>query len=163
MPDLEIRNIAVIWVSIKPTSMYTFLNQLSILYLSLLDIAQDPQRDTIQIAVIVLQFIIAISILNVWVLQYAVIKEQFREFQLPDWVRNAVGAAKGVFCIMLIAGIWVWQLAVAGSIAIGVMMLFAILSHIRAKDPFPKIFPAVVLFVLCFLVAIISAVYKFKG
>ncbi len=117
----------------------------------------------IQIVVIVLQFIIALSILNVWVFQYETIVVQFKEFNLPVWLRNAVGWTKAVFCIVLLAGIWVWQLAVVGALAIGMLMVFAILTHLRAKDPFYKIFPAIVLFALCLAVAFLCYQYKFKG
>lgn len=116
-----------------------------------------------QIVVIVLQFIIALSILNVWVFQYDTIVAQFKEFNLPVWLRNAVGWAKAVCCIVLLAGIWVWQLAVAGALAIAVLMIFAILTHLRAKDPFPKIFPAIVLFALCLVVAYLCYHYRFAG
>lgn len=120
----------------------------------------DASSEDIHIVVIVLQFIIALSILNVWVFQYETIVTQFKEFNLPVWLRNVVGGAKAFFCLLLLAGIWVWWLAVIGSLAIALIMAFAIFTHLRAKDPFPKIFPAIVLFALCILVAFLC--YKFK-
>lgn len=119
--------------------------------------------EDLQIIVIVMQFIIALSILNVWVLRYDTIAAQFKEFELPTWVRNIVGIIKGTLCIMLIAGIWYYMLAVIASIGISILMFFAFLSHLRAKHEMSKSLPALGLSILCIVVAILCNHYKFHG
>lgn len=127
-----------------------------------LQVASKPYED-IQIVVIILQFIIAISILNVWVLQYRSMSDQFQEFNLPGWTKNAVGVTKGILCVMLIGGIWMYQLAVIASIGIAISMLFAIIVHMRARHDMSKIIPAIILGALALVVAFMCYRYKFRG
>ena len=86
----------------------------------------------------------------------------FQHFGLPDWLRNIVGGLK-IFCsILLIAGIWNYKYAVIGSIGIAVLMLSATAVHIKEKDPFSKIWPALGLALLAVAVAILANYFKFE-
>ena len=120
-------------------------------------------RENMQVLTIICQFIIALSILNVWLLRYETIANDFKTFNLPNWLRNVLGLTKGILCIMLIAGIWIYQLAVAASIAIAILMVGAIITHVNAKHSFKKTFPAFGLCLIAVLVAWLSSYYKFKG
>ncbi len=119
--------------------------------------------ENMQIITIIFQLVIAISILNVWVLKFETIANDFKTFNFPDWFRNIVGIAKGLLCVMLIGGIWMYQLAVIASLSISLFMLVAVIAHYIAKHSFSKTLPALGLCLLCFLVAYLSWHYKFKG
>ena len=69
-----------------------------------------------------LQALVAASIFFVWVVRYGNIIEEFKQYRLPDWVRDVVGILKLTFALMLLIGIererfrpdMFGQLAIAG-------------------------------------------------
>lgn len=110
--------------------------------------------------IIICQLIIALSILNVWLLRYQKssqwragnagnMKEEFQHYELPEWVMKATGLAKVTLAILLIAGIWYQSVAAVSAGILAIFMLAAILMHIKVKDPLVKSLPAFSLFVLC--------------
>lgn len=112
---------------------------------------------------ILFQVIIAIGIVNVWVVRYGKptpwrpagarnMEEEFRRYGFPDWVRVAVGASKLVLATALVAGIWYPPLAAAAGIAMAVLMLGAVASHARISDPIKKAVPSFALLVLSLFV-----------
>lgn len=119
--------------------------------------------ENIQIIAIVCQLVIAISILNVWVLRFETMANDFKTFNFPDWFRNVVGIAKGLLCVLLISGIWMYQMAIIASLSIAIIMLVAVIAHYIAKHSLAKTLPALGLCLLCLVVALLSWHYKFKG
>lgn len=115
-----------------------------------------------QIVMIILQFFIAFSIFNVWVLRYRTMASDFQQFGLPTWLRNIVGAIKIFFSIMLIAGVWNYSFTIVGGIGIAVLMVSAVAVHIKEKDPVSKMWPAIVLAILAIAVAILAYHFKFE-
>jgi hypothetical protein len=115
-----------------------------------------------QIVLIILQFFIAYSIFNVWVLRYKTMAADFQTFGYPIWMRNIIGAIKVLLAVMLIYGIWHYQFAVYASIGIAVMMIAAVGVHLVEKDPMKKLMPAIALAVLAIIVAILTNYYKFN-
>ena len=61
-----------------------------------------------------LQALVAASIFFVWVVRYANIIQEFKQYGLPDWLRDLVGILKLTFSLLLLIGIQRAPLAVAG-------------------------------------------------
>ncbi|WP_411279090.1 DoxX family protein [Gemmatimonas sp.] len=108
----------------------------------------------------VLQLIVGIGLLNVWVVRSArgtayrgggaqTLREEFAAYRLPDAAFYLVGAVKVIAGVVMLAGLW-WPLPVrAAAGAVVVLMVGAIMMHIRIKDPVMKSVPAVIMLVLC--------------
>ena len=93
----------------------------------------------------VLQIITASSILFVWVVRYDNIISEFQQYQLPVWLRDMVGILKLSFAIMLLVGIFNNNLKLLGSSGLIILMLAALLTHVRVKNPFYKALPSLTL------------------
>ncbi len=98
-------------------------------------------------------FIIAISIIIVWVFRFDNIVIEFKQYGLPDLVRNAVGAAKIAITTLLVTGIWYDSPVVWPALAMAFLMLCAQFAHIKVKNPFNKFLPSLVLLILSLFVA----------
>ena len=93
----------------------------------------------------VLQIITASSILFVWVVRYDNIISEFQQYQLPVWLRDTVGILKLSFAIMLLVGIFNDNLKLLGSSGLIILMLAALLTHVKVKNPFYKALPSLTL------------------
>jgi uncharacterized membrane protein YphA (DoxX/SURF4 family) len=98
--------------------------------------------------VVVLQVFVAASIFFVWGVRYANIVEEFKQYRLPDWLRDFVGILKVTFAICLLVGIGRPRGAALGGIGIAVLMAAALITHLRVKSPPFKMLPSATLFVL---------------
>jgi uncharacterized membrane protein YphA (DoxX/SURF4 family) len=115
--------------------------------------------------VIAIQLIVALGILNVWLVRYRKstawrggeaknLKEEFEVYGLPGWFMGLVGFLKILFATLLIVGIWVPTLTKPAAVGMAVLMLGAVSMHFKVKDPVKKALPAFSLFVLCVAVAL---------
>ena len=95
----------------------------------------------------VLQIITASSILFVWVVRYENIITEFKQYQLPVWLRDLVGILKLSFSIMLLAGIYDEKFKYLGSSGLILLMLAALLTHVKMKNSFYKALPSLTLLV----------------
>lgn len=113
----------------------------------------------------VVQIVIALGILNVWLLRYGKstawragearnMKEEFAVYGLPGWSVGVIGFLKLLFAASLIAGVWIPALTRPAAIGLGVLMLGAVAMHFKVKDPLKKSLPAFTLLVLCIVVAV---------
>ena len=93
----------------------------------------------------VLQVLTASSILFVWVVRYENIITEFQQYQLPVWLRDMVGILKLSFSIMLLAGIYDEKFKYLGSSGLIILMLAALLTHVKVKNPFYKALPSLTL------------------
>ena len=93
----------------------------------------------------ILQIITATSILFVWVVRYENIITEFQQYQLPIWLRDMVGILKISFAIMLLVGIYNENLKLLGSSDLILLMLAALFTHIKIKNPLSKALPALTL------------------
>ncbi len=84
---------------------------------------------------IALQALVAASIFFVWVVRYANIIQEFKQYGLPDWLRDLVGILKLTFALLLLIGIERRPFAVAGGLGIAVLMACAFFMHLRVKNP----------------------------
>ena len=115
--------------------------------------------------VIALQVLVGISILNVWLIQYnkatkwrggdaKSIMEEFKVYSLPEWSCYAVGAAKVLFAIGLLASIQYPVLMQPSAIGLGVLLAGSVIMHIKIKDPLYKSIPATAFLLACVLIFI---------
>ena len=89
---------------------------------------------------------IAASIFFVWVVRYREIIEEFKFYELPSWLRDLVGILKLSFGFMLFSNdIYAVILGASGIIF---LMAAAVYTHVRVKNPFHKMLPALGLIVL---------------
>ena len=93
----------------------------------------------------ILQIITATSILFVWVVRYENIITEFKQYQLPVWLRDMVGILKISFAIMLLAGIYNEKFKLLGSCGLILLMLAALFTHIKIKNSFSKALPSLTL------------------
>jgi hypothetical protein len=105
---------------------------------------------------IVAQLIIAASIIYVWVFRFDNIIVEFKQYELSDLVRSAVGAAKIALATLIVAGIWYPSLVFISSLMMGFMMLSAQYFHFKVKNPFAKYIPSFFLLLLCIFLMVVS-------
>lgn len=103
-----------------------------------------------------LQALVAASIFFVWVVRYDNILQEFREYRLPDWVRDVVGILKITFSLMLLIGIERKQFAIAGGGGIAILMACAFAVHLRVKNPLFKMLPCLTLLLISLVIALIN-------
>jgi len=103
-----------------------------------------------------LQALVAASIFFVWVVRYANLVQEFKQYGLPDWLRDLVGVLKMTFALMLLIGIERGPLAVVGGIGIAILMGAAFVVHLRVKNPVFKMLPSLTLLVFSMLIAWIN-------
>ena len=88
-----------------------------------------------------LKIIVGVSIFFVWVVRYSNIIEEFKQYQLPDWLRDMVGIFKLSFAVMIQSG--------SGGIA--VLMGAALFTHFRVNTPYFKRLPSLSLMIICIM------------
>jgi hypothetical protein len=113
---------------------------------------------------VALQCIVAISILNVWLIQNkkptqwrggnaTTIIEEFKVYGLPVWMCYVVGTLKVILALGLLAAIWYPELRVPSALGLAFLLLVSIAMHIKIKDPLKKSFPAFLFLIMCLYIA----------
>ena len=113
--------------------------------------------------ILILQLIISIGLINVWFFRFnkateyrggnaKTMREEFEAYGLPMWSMYLVGLAKVFIAVMLIVSIWYKELLVYNLLALAVLMIAAVLMHIKVKDPIKKSYPALS---ILFMIALI--------
>lgn len=116
------------------------------------------------VLVIAAQIVIALGIYNVWLYRRgrptawrggsaADLRQEFETYGLPGWAMFVVGALKLTLATLLVAGIWLPQLATPAAFGLAVLMIGAILMHARVGDPVRRSIPALTVLALCVFVA----------
>jgi uncharacterized membrane protein YphA (DoxX/SURF4 family) len=114
--------------------------------------------------VLICRIIIALGILNVWLLRYGKatswrggdarnMKEEFAVYGLPEWFVGFIGFLKLLFAALLIIGIWVPVVTRPAAVGMAVLMLGAVTMHFKVKDPPIRSLPAFTMLVLSVVVA----------
>lgn len=109
------------------------------------------------------QVVIGLSVIRVWTINFNKstpwrgggarnMKEEFTAYGLPMWMVYFVGTLKVIFSIGLIAGLWIPELISFSASGIAIFMFFAILMHVKIKDPIKKSIPALTFMVLSLLI-----------
>lgn len=113
---------------------------------------------------IALQVVIALGIFNVWILRFGkasewrgrdatTMQQEFAVYGLPGWSVQVIGALKLLCAAGLIVGIWVPRITLPAAACLAVLMLGAIAMHVKVKDPVKKSLPALIMLIMCLLVA----------
>jgi uncharacterized membrane protein YphA (DoxX/SURF4 family) len=79
-------------------------------------------------------------------------KQDFDRFKYPRWFMYFTGALEIVAALGVLAGIFVPILAVLSGLLIAAVMIGAISTHVRMKDPGSRIAPPLVLLALAIVV-----------
>ena len=101
-----------------------------------------------------LKALVAGSTFFVWVVRYQNIIEEFKEFGLPIWLRDLVGILKLSFVIMLFSTDL--TVVILGSLGIAGLMLAAMITHLKIKNPFYKMLPSMSLMLISFIIIVFS-------
>ena len=121
-----------------------------------------------EILLIILQLIVALGILNVWILRFHKgssyrgksannLKEEFAAYGLPKWFMYLIGTLKISCALGLIIGLW-WPPAILpAALVLGALMIGGIVMHLKVGEPVKKSLPAASVLVLTALIALISS------
>lgn len=115
----------------------------------------------------IISVIIGLGLLNVWLLRFNKptnwrggraknMKEEFGVYGLPSYVLYSVGFVKVTIGLLLIMSIWFPQFMQASTIVLSILMLCAVLMHLKVKDPIGKSIPALSLLSLSVVVVILT-------
>ena len=96
---------------------------------------------------------IATTLLNVWLIRRnkqtiyrggdaSSMAEEFSTYGLPKWLMYVVGSMKVSIAILLIVGIWINSLNIFCYISLCILMLGAVIMHLKVKDKIIKSVPA---------------------
>jgi hypothetical protein len=98
----------------------------------------------------VVKIIVFSSVLFVWVIRYQNIVEEFKFFNYPNWLRDLVGILKISFVVMIMNSDAF--LVRCGSTGIALLMLAALATHFKVKNPSQKMLPSLTLLILSLLI-----------
>ena len=107
----------------------------------------------------ILQIVIALGLLNVWLVrarsttsyrggQARSLKEEFAAYGLPDIAFYVVGALKIGSAVMLIAGLWNPALVLPAAAVVVLLMVGALVMHVKVKDAAMKSLPAALMLLM---------------
>ena len=119
-----------------------------------------------QILKLILQAVIALGILNVWLLRFSKpsawrgdsarnMREEFAAYGLPSSVMYLVGFLKVLCALLLLSFLWIPSVAMPAGGLIALLMLGAVAMHVKIGDPIKKSLPAATMFVFSLLVVIL--------
>ena len=108
---------------------------------------------------LILNLIIALGIINVWLVRFQQetqwrggeaksLKEEFQVYGLPIWFMYIVGFMKITLAILLIIGMWIPKINLYTSMAMIILMIGAVIMHIKVSDPLKKSIPAFSIIIL---------------
>lgn len=117
--------------------------------------------------IVTIKIAVAISIINVWLFRIKQptvwrgnnannMLEEFKAYGLPKWSMYIVGALKIMFSLGLLISIFYGQLEIPSAYGIAVLMIGAIIMHIKIGDPIKKSLPAFIFLSLSLIIALIQ-------
>lgn len=98
--------------------------------------------------VMISQIVLALSVAYVWIFRFDNIVVEFKQYGLPDLIRNLVGASKIALATLLITGIWYTDLLLYSALSMAFLMVCAQMAHFKVKNPFSKHLPSLILLIL---------------
>lgn len=121
-----------------------------------------------QTALIVMQVIVGLGILNVWLVRRnwetpfrgGVAKnmsEEFAHYGLPSWAVPLVGFFKVSLALMILSGFLNPSLTAVGAAGLGLFMLVAVFMHIKVQDSLVKTIPSLLMLLMCGMLAMGSS------
>lgn len=114
----------------------------------------------------VLQIIVALGLLNVWLVRSskkspyrgkcaANMRDEFAAYGLPVGAMWLTGALKIAIAIALIAGIWIPSLVQPAAFVLIFLMLGALAMHLKVKDPIKASIPALAMLIMATAIALL--------
>lgn len=114
-----------------------------------------------KVVLIVLQLFVALNILRIWLItnqrasiyrggdgEAKTLREEFEYYGLPLWFMYVVGILKVASAIGLILGIWMPILIPFAAGGVIVLMIGAVVMHIKVSDKLKTYLPALLMLVL---------------
>jgi len=109
------------------------------------------------------QIAVGLGLLNVWLVRFNKstdyrggtaqnMKQEFAAYGLPEWFCYVVGGLKIVSGILLLLGVFIPGIAVYPAAVVSVLMVGALVMHLKVKDPVKKSIPAASVLALCALI-----------
>lgn len=107
---------------------------------------------------IVLQVILGLGFLMFGLMKFGSkqMVEGFKGYGYPGAFRVFTGLIEVIAAGLVIAGLWIDDLAAWGGLLIVVTMIGAILTHIKIKDPLKQMLMPIILFILGLVVFLIN-------
>ena len=110
-----------------------------------------------------LQLIIGVSIMVIWITRttrpsaYRVgdaqtLSEEFTAAGMPEWVYDIMRVLKPVFAFLLVIGIVYHPFFIPCMTFTTLAMMGAVYAHVKVRDNFVKMLPALTLLMFCFVV-----------
>jgi DoxX-like family len=108
---------------------------------------------------LILKSAVGFGILNVWILRFnkatpyrggnaRTMPEEFVAYGLPVWLTYVVGALKVLSALWLLGGIWAPLPAAPAATVLCVLMVGALLMHVKVRDPLLRSVPAALMLAL---------------
>lgn len=115
----------------------------------------------------VLQLVVGLGLLNVWLVRprsatayrggsASSLQEEFAVYGLPGFAFYAVGTLKVASAVILIGGVWFALPVREAAAVIAVLMVGALLMHVKVGDPIKKAVPATIMLALSASIALLS-------
>ena len=102
------------------------------------------------------QLIVSLSVIIIWVFRRDNIDLEFKLYKLSDLTKNLIGAIKISLATMLILAFWYSDILFISSLTMAFLMLCAQYFHFKAKNPWSKHLPSLLLFILCLFIAFVD-------
>ena len=125
-----------------------------------------------KIILISLQIFVALNILRIWLItnrresihrggdgKAKTLREEFEVYGLPVWFMYLVGTLKVAAALGLLFGFWMPMLIPIASSGLMILMIGAILMHIKVRDKVVTYLPALLMF-CCSSAILLLALYS---
>ena len=93
-----------------------------------------------------LKIVVTVAIFFVWFIRYDNIRKEFELYGFPTWFRDLVGILKISFTVMLHSSLV--EVVMIGSFGIVILMLGAVVNHIRMGSSFRVYIASVAMLVI---------------
>jgi hypothetical protein len=115
---------------------------------------------------IALKLIVALGILNVWLLRSGkatayrgrdarTLREEFAAYGLPFWFMCVIGVLKVGLALALLTSLWIPGWTQPAAVGMATLMLGAFVMHLKVKDPIQKALPSIAVFAMSVAIALI--------
>ena len=101
---------------------------------------------SLDILIEIIKIVSSVAIFFVLVVRYENIRKEFDDYNLPTWLRDLTGILKLSFAWMLHSSDS--RIVVAGSSGITLLMLAAVVTHVRLKSTFRRYIASVTMLLL---------------
>ncbi len=110
-----------------------------------------------------LQVILSFTLINVWLLRFNKttnyrgkgaknMPSEFAAYGLPIWFMYFVGTLKILIALALLIGLWNPVLVYPAAAVLVVLMMGAIMMHIKVKDRLIKMSPAIIVCIMALVI-----------